>query len=159
MIEIVEISDPERRADICRMILRALPDWFGIEESTLGYIEAVRELQFFAAEDRGTPVGFAAVKLHTACAAELYVTGILEAYHRRGIGGRLVDRCAAHCRSLGLMFLTVKTLDESARSEHYDRTRAFYLAQGFLPLEVFPTLWDPSNPCLLMVKPLEGPEE
>ena len=154
MIEIVEIADPERKADICRIVLRALPDWFGIEESTLGYIEAARELQFFAAEDRGAPVGFAAVKRHSACAAELYVMGVLETYHRLGIGGRLTDRCAAYCRDLGLKFLTVKTLDESARSEHYDRTRAFYLAQGFLPLEVFPALWDPGNPCLFLAKPL-----
>lgn len=153
-MEILEIRDPQRKADICKTVLRALPDWFGIEESTLNYIEAARELAFFAVEEQDVPVGFAAVKVHTAYAAELYVMGILEAYHRRGIGRQLIERCAAHCRGLGLTFLTVKTLDESARSEHYDRTRAFYLAQGFLPLEVFPTLWDPSNPCLFLAKPL-----
>jgi GNAT superfamily N-acetyltransferase len=154
MVELVEILDPARKAEICESVLRALPDWFGIEESTLGYIEKSRSLVFFAAEDAGTPVGFAAVKVHTACAAELYVTGILEAYHRQGIGRQLVERCADRCRELGLRFLTVKTLDVSAESELYDRTRAFYLAQGFLPLEVFPALWDPGNPCLFLAKPL-----
>jgi hypothetical protein len=33
-------------------------------------------------------------------------------------------------------------------------TRLFYEAIGFLPIEVFPTLWDPWNPRLLMLKRL-----
>ncbi|MEN6523457.1 MAG: N-acetyltransferase, partial [Anaerolineaceae bacterium] len=47
-----------------------------------------------------------------------------------------------------------KTLDASRCCEEYDRTRAFYEAMGFRPLEVFPELWDKDNPCLLMVKRL-----
>ncbi|MCL2355876.1 MAG: hypothetical protein FWC70_01795, partial [Defluviitaleaceae bacterium] len=27
-----------------------------------------------------------------------------------------------------------------------------YLAQGFRPVEVFPTVWDEANPCLFMIK-------
>ena len=36
----------------------------------------------------------------------------------------------------------------------YDATVAFYRGVGFLPLEVFPTLWDENNPCLILVKTL-----
>jgi len=36
----------------------------------------------------------------------------------------------------------------------YDRTNAFYQAQGFKKLEIFPELWDKSNPCLIWVKKL-----
>jgi hypothetical protein len=49
-------------------------------------------------------------------------------------------------------FLTVKTLDESRESKSYEKTRKFYLSVGFLPLEVFPLLWDENNPCLFMAK-------
>ena len=37
---------------------------------------------------------------------------------------------------------------------HFDRTRLFYEAMGFRALEVFPTLWDEWNPCLVMVMKL-----
>lgn len=37
----------------------------------------------------------------------------------------------------------------------YERTRAFYQAVGFMRLEGFPELWDPDDPCLLMIKSLD----
>jgi len=52
----------------------------------------------------------------------------------------------------GRIYLTVKTLDESREDEGYARTRRFYYAMGFQPLEVFPMLWDADNPCLCMLK-------
>ncbi|MFH1513001.1 MAG: GNAT family N-acetyltransferase [Bacillota bacterium] len=154
MIEITRVDAPEQKAEICNAILRSLPDWFGIESSIQEYTRNVKAMPFWAATDAGTPVGFAALKLHNVFTAELYVTGIAQAYHRQGVGRRLVAQCADFCRALELRFLTVKTLDESAGSECYDRTRMFYQAAGFIPLEVFPALWDPRNPCLLMVMPL-----
>lgn len=155
MVEIISVQLPAQKAEICDAILRVLPDWFGIESAIREYVRDVRPMQFWAAMDGDTPVGFAALKQNTAYAAELYVTGVQEAYHRQGIGRRLVAQCIAACREKGLKYLTVKTLDESARSESYDHTRAFYRAMGFVPLEVFPTLWDPHNPCLLMVLALD----
>ena len=35
--------------------------------------------------------------------------------------------------------------------ESYDATNRFYQALGFKELEVFPTLWDPWNPCQVYV--------
>lgn len=49
-------------------------------------------------------------------------------------------------------FLTVKTLSDLSKDENYEKTRRFYFAMGFDHLEVFKTLWDESNPCLMMVK-------
>jgi hypothetical protein len=46
----------------------------------------------------------------------------------------------------------VKTLGPSRPDVGYDKTRAFYLAYGFRPLEEFPLLWDPANPALQLVK-------
>ena len=50
--------------------------------------------------------------------------------------------------------LTVKTLGPSDPDECYARTRRFYSACGFLPLEEFDDLW-PGTACLLMAKSLE----
>ena len=51
----------------------------------------------------------------------------------------------------GYEYLQVKTV-EKGRYEEYDRTVAFYESIGFRMLEVFPTLWDEHNPCMVMVK-------
>jgi hypothetical protein len=51
----------------------------------------------------------------------------------------------------GARLLLVKTLSANGDS---DRTRAFYLAMGFLPLQEMPDLWDAENPALLLVRPL-----
>ena len=49
--------------------------------------------------------------------------------------------------------LTVKTLNESAEYEPYERTRSFYKKFGFVvPIEVFKTYWNEGNPCLFSTK-------
>ena len=74
--------------------------------------------------------------------------------HRRGVGRALVEHVAAEARAAGTRVLHVKTLADLHPSPEYAQTRAFYKAMGFLRLIVIPELWDPANPCLLMVKPL-----
>jgi len=80
------------------------------------------------------------------------VIGVLEEYHRRGVGAALISRAEQFCRDGGYRFLTVKTLDSSAEYEPYERTRAFYKKMGFYPLEVFKTFWNEENPCLFLAK-------
>jgi len=91
---------------------------------------------------------------HFPTSAEIHVMGILEKYHRKGIGHQLVKTVEDELRQQGTHFLTVKTLSESRPNKEYDQTRKFYLKAGFLPLEEFKTLWGEANPCLLLVKAL-----
>lgn len=49
----------------------------------------------------------------------------------------------------------MKTLDGSADYPPYEATRAFYLREGFVPLEVFREYWDEDNPCLFLAKWLD----
>ncbi|MDL2233294.1 GNAT family N-acetyltransferase [Ruminococcaceae bacterium OttesenSCG-928-L11] len=148
--ELREITAADEKAAICDAILHGLPHWFGIEESIQGYIRDCREMPFWAVYDASAAVGFLALKPHNPHTAELAVMGIRPEYHRSGLGRILVTQAKAYCREKGFRFLTVKTLDESREDEGYAKTRCFYLAMGFYPLEVFPTLWDDANPCLLM---------
>ena len=81
--------------------------------------------------------------------------GVKKPWQRRGAGKALFEAAETSCLEAGMKFLTVKTLAASHPDPSYARTRAFYEAIGFLPLEVFPTLWSHDNPCVLMVKALE----
>jgi GNAT superfamily N-acetyltransferase len=100
----------------------------------------------------GDVVGFVSVKIHTAFAAEVYVMGVKRPWHRHGIGRVLIEAVVELAISQGLKFLTVKTLSPSNDDPNYARTRLFYEAVGFLPIEQFPTLWGPENPCIMMVR-------
>jgi GNAT superfamily N-acetyltransferase len=152
MIQIKKVNDANEKSDICDSILRVLPNWFGIEESIVDYVRQVKTLPFVAAYENDTAIGFAALKPHTQYASEICVMGVLSEHHRRGIGKQLITACEQICRENEVEFLTVKTLADLRESKSYEKTRLFYLAQGFKPIEVFPTLWDETNPCLLMIK-------
>ena len=152
MIDIQAVTSPDEKSAICRAVLEALPAWFGNSAAINDYTNKVRALPFYAACDASQTVGFLAILEHNAHTAEVCVMGILPAYHRHGIGRRLIARCEAHCAAAGKAFLTVKTLDASADYAPYDATRTFYLSMGFLPLEVFPLHWDAENPCLFLAK-------
>ena len=156
MIEIKELEDPEEKAAVTRKIMRALPAWFSPPEDIEKKAETHKNFPFFVSYDGGEAVGFITLKIHNAFTADIYVIGVLEEYHRRGLGRRLVLAAEQYCIKNGYIYLTVKTLDASAVYEPYEKTRAFYRAMGFIPLEVFPTLWDADNPCLFLAKYL-GP--
>ena len=152
MVDIRDVFRSDEKSSICSSVLRALPSWFGIESSIVDYTNDVQPMPFYAAFDGDKPVGFVAIKRHNNDTAEVYVMGILKDYHRKGIGRKLVELCEKYCIDNKMAFLTVKTLDESRESKSYEKTRLFYLSVGFKPLEVFPLLWDESNPCLFMAK-------
>jgi GNAT superfamily N-acetyltransferase len=161
VIRVVPIEDPLQRSQMCESILRALPGWFGIEHAIVEYVRDVAELPTIGAWLGGDePIGFLALKLHTRWAAEIHVMGVREEVHRRGVGRALVEFAEEQLAGHGVEYLQVKTLGPSRPSEHYARTRAFYEALGFRPLEELHGLWDEGNPALIMIKavtPAEAP--
>jgi len=150
-VTVVEIEDGAERSRIAERVLRDLPDWFGIEEATQAYIREATDLTTFAYGE----AGFLCLKLHTLRAAEIYVMGVRRDAHRTGIGRTLVRAAEAWCAVHGVEYLQVKTLAAAKENASYERTRAFYQAMGFVPLEVFPELWDPRNPALQLIKRVE----
>lgn len=144
----------QNKADICEKILRLLPKWFGIESAVLDYINDVQSMPMFAAKDGNEIVGFIALNKHNTKAAEIHVMGVLEKYHRQKVGKALVEKAESYLSIEKFNYITVKTLSESRINEEYARTRKFYLALGFTPLEEFKTLWGEHNPCLFLVKTL-----
>jgi len=146
----------ENKSEICERILRSLPKWFGIESAILEYIRDVELMPMLVAKDEKTIVGFISLNKHFNQTAEIHVMGVMENYHRQHVGKTLLEAAENFLASLGVRFLTVKTLSESRPDPEYDRTRNFYLGMGFAPVEEFKTLWGEHNPCLLLIKNLPG---
>ena len=148
-----EITQADEKQRIARKVLEALPNWFGIEESREEYISECANLTFFAAYDDKNPIGFIALKETGKDTIEVYVTGILKEYHRKGIGRQLFEEAKADAKKQGYSFIQVKTVKIGIYDE-YDKTNLFYRAIGFKEFEVFPTLWDKANPCQVYVMAL-----
>jgi|AGTN01.1.fsa_nt_gi Acetyltransferases len=152
MVTINKIADKDEKTSITLEIMNALPEWFSPPEDIARKAVIHRDYPFFAAMDGGAAIGFITLKLHNKYAADIYDLGVLKRYHGQGAGRQLLMAAEAYCRKHGYIYLTVKTLDESAVYEPYNRTRAFYYKNGFIPLEVIKHYWNEENPCLYMVK-------
>ncbi len=139
---------------ICMPILRLLPDWFGQESGLSAYEREIGHLPTFLAVMDEKPVGFLSVKQHFPCSLEIFVMGVNPLFHHCGIGRSLVQAAEAYARQQGIEYMQVKTLGPSRQDEGYAKTRGFYEAMGFRPLEEFKQIWDEANPCLIMVKRL-----
>jgi GNAT superfamily N-acetyltransferase len=151
----VELSrDGERNRRVAERVLRALPQWFGLEEPVIEYIADAAVLPTFIASEGSADVGFLTLKPFGAAAVEITAMGVLPDLHRHGYGRALVAAAEAHAREDGRAIIHVKTLGSSHPSESYGRTRRFYDALGFIPIEETTAFWGPANPCLVMVKSL-----
>jgi GNAT superfamily N-acetyltransferase len=150
----VEIVTGGHWPDDVERLLRGLPMWFGIEQSLLDYVEGSRTLPTTAALVDGEIVGVCVVRRHNPRCAEIDLLAVRHDLHRRRIGHALVGRVEADARADGVQLLEVKTFGPSGHSPEYDRTRMFYEAYGFIPLEENFDIWGADNPCLILVKPL-----
>jgi ribosomal protein S18 acetylase RimI-like enzyme len=142
------------QATHCEPILRALPDWFGIEQAIQHFVAEIDHLPTWLAYHADAVVGFLSLKVHNLFAAEVYLIAVRAETHRMGIGKTLMVQAEGFLRQQGVEYLQVKTLGPSHPDPGYAKTRAFYLALGFRPLEELTELWSPQNPCLILVKRL-----
>jgi GNAT superfamily N-acetyltransferase len=148
--EVVEVVDGVERSQLCESVLRALPEWFGLEHAIKEYVAQVVTLPTLAVRDDA----FLSLKRHGPRAAEVYVMGVRPARHGQGLGTALMQAAETYLRAERVEYLQVKTLGPSNPSQPYARTRRFYERCGFVALEEIHGLWDEWNPCLIMVKRL-----
>ena len=133
-------------------MLRSLPNWFGIVESFLEYLEAIDRLPTILAVTESDTIGFMSVEQHFDNSFELHVLAVRSEWQRRGVGRALLGEAEAHVAREGGGFLQVKTLSARRECEFYRRTRLWYQAMGFEPLTEFLTLWGEDYPCLQLMK-------
>ena len=138
----------------CAELLVTVPHWFGIPDSNDEYRRVAERWPTLVATENGRAVGFLTVVRHSPHAAEVHVMAVRPELHRKGIGRMLIDSAEGRLRSEGVEYLQVKTLSASADDKPYLATLAFYTALGFRVLEEMPSLWDPDNPAVLLIKRL-----
>ena len=148
MIE--QIKDASIKKTIARKILEALRDWFEVDESRENYISESTDQIFLAAKDDDDYVGFLCLKETGKETVELAVMGVLQEYHRKGIGRELFEAAKSIAVKEGYSFMQVKTV-EMGMYEDYDMTNRFYLSCGFKEFEVIRELWGEENPCQIYV--------
>ena len=145
----------ENRGQICNELLRSLPQWFGNEDALRRYVTEVETLTTLVAYHDNRPIGLLSLHHHNDWTSEIHIVAIHPDFHRQGIGRDLLHAAESYLRTRNVHYLSVKTLAPTNPDEHYARTRQFYFAMGFRPVEEFKTLWSEANPCLLMIKTLE----
>lgn len=153
-MKVAQIEHPEEKKRVVRYILESLPAWFEQEEGREQYIRESAEQICLCAYDEEKTIGFLCLKETGKATVELAVMGVLEEYHRSGMGRKLVLQAKQIAYEKGYSFLQVKTVQMGVY-EDYDRTNRFYLALGFQEFEVFPTLWGEANPCQIYVLALK----
>jgi ribosomal protein S18 acetylase RimI-like enzyme len=151
------VTTGEQVPGVVDAMLRSLPEWFGIEPSIVGYVESAKDLPTYLARPTGPdgkpPVGVLLAARHFPGAAEIHVLAVDRSMHRSGVGRALVEALERDLIADGVRLLQVKTLGPSFPDTNYAKTRLFYEAMGFAPLEELHDLW-PGNPCLLLIKVL-----
>jgi GNAT superfamily N-acetyltransferase len=103
-----------KKTAVTLKIMHSLPAWFSPPEDIEKKAITHREFPFFAAYDENKPIGFFALKIHNEYTADIFILGVLEQYHKQGIGRRLLYEAEQYCVDSGYLYLTVKTLDASA---------------------------------------------
>lgn len=148
----IEIRALESRdvAD-CLVVLRALPDWFGIESAIVQYGEELQTLDGFVAIQEGDLIGFVGLKRYGSESVEINVIGVAPDCRGKGIGTALLEVVEGSL-SADIKLMHMKTLAPSHPDPNYVETRAFWRARGFVPMDAH-ELWGKENPCLVMVKP------
>ena len=150
MLVIKEVKDEEQKTAVVAEVLKDLPEWFGMPESTQAYIEGAKDLQVWAAYQEGDLLGFVSLSYSSEDCAEIDCLGVKKAHQGRGIGSQLLATLESEaCKKVD--YLQVKTVAEGSNKD-YDRTNIFYRSLGFKKLEIFPQLWGPQNPCQILIK-------
>ena len=146
-----EIKDKKEKEKIAREVLSDLPEWFGLPESTEGYIEDSQDKPFLASFYKDQVAGFIVLNETSPACAEIFVMGIKKIFHHQGAGRQLNETYEKLAKERGYTYSQVKTV-QSGHYREYDITNSFYTSMGYSELEVFSDLWDEWNPCQIYIK-------
>ena len=76
MFTIEEVKDEDQKMAVVDEVLKDLPEWFGIPESTQAYIEGAKDLQVWAAYQEGNLLGFVSLSYSSEDCAEIDCLGV-----------------------------------------------------------------------------------
>jgi GNAT superfamily N-acetyltransferase len=148
-LEVVRRQDPAAVRDI----LASVPEWFGIPEANAHYVDDAGRLPSYLAVDGHEVVGVSLLTEHFPQSRELHLIAVRRDRHREGVGRALMTAVEDDLRAAGVRVLEVHTVGPTSESPEYARTRAFYLAQGFVAVNELQRI-DWNGPTLILVRPL-----
>ncbi len=149
-MKIILEEKSENKRIIVNEVLKDLPEWFGMDDAISDYVENSVKYPLWVAKKDDEVLGFINLKETALEVGEVYCMGIKKNWHNNKIGTRLFYELEKYAKNY-YKFIQVKTI-EQGRYKEYDQTINFYKSVGFIEFEVFPTLWDEWNPCLIMIK-------
>jgi GNAT superfamily N-acetyltransferase len=151
-VTVEPLDDAAAKSALCAAIIKELPMWFGRPESNVRYIRGMANRDAFAGLIDGVPRGLIGLEYHFAVTCNVWWLGVSPAFHRWGIGRKLIERAAEEARMRGCRQLAVETMSPRAESPEYDLSRRFYNALGFMPFVEFEP--EPGDYLMWMIRPL-----
>jgi GNAT superfamily N-acetyltransferase len=133
MIEILQI-DGTFASDLCQKITKDLPQYFGLPEANVRYIEGVKAKMNFAAKINDEYLGLISLDFPYANNINIYWMAVFLGYHGKGIGSELINTAIKFAIDNSYKTITVETLAPSESDENYLKTYRFYESSGFKPL-------------------------
>ena len=76
MFIIKEVKYEDQKMAVVDEVLKDLPEWFGIPESTQAYIEGAKDLQVWAAYQESNLLGFVSLSYSSEDCAEIDCLGV-----------------------------------------------------------------------------------
>ena len=130
----IETITPDLAEGLCRKITVDLPEYFGLPEVNEHYAIGVRSRLNLAARVGEEYVGLISIDFPYPENANIYWMGILQDYHRAGIGKILSYEAFKQAKNRGAKTISVETLSPEETDENYLKTYQFYRSLGFAPL-------------------------
>ena len=84
MLVIKEVKDEEQKMAVVAEVLKDLPEWFGIPESTQAYIEGAKDLKVWTAFQESNLLGFVSLSYSSEDCAEIDCIGVKKSSSRQG---------------------------------------------------------------------------
>lgn len=135
-------------------VLRTLPEWFGIEQSTQAYIESACIVPCLIAYDNDEIIGFLSI-IESNDFLEIDAMGVKPIYHKRGVGRQLINNLIEYARVNNYLRIIVKTLSDKHPDINYKLTRLFYHLLGFVDKREL-LIWGEELPCIEMELLIDG---
>lgn len=82
MFVIEEVKDENQKKAVVAEVLKDLPEWFGIPESTQAYIKGATTLQVWAAYQESDLAGFVSLSYSSEDCAEIDCLGVKKSLSR-----------------------------------------------------------------------------
>lgn len=133
MIEIEQVTIATAE-ELCRKITIDLPEYFGLPEINENYALGVCSRRNLGAKIGDDYVGMISIDFPYPNNSNIYWMAILQKFHGRGIGKKLIEAACVLAQEEGASSMTVETLAAECADANYLKTYKFYQANGFDPL-------------------------